>query len=133
MALFGFEQHWAATIARAFIPLRVLSGATDRLEAGARIAADDTDSPWHAALLLHACLWLVWFAPLWRTGRPRTFGGLAEAERETLLDALLIHRSYPIRQMTLYLKLVSCTALLGDMGVLEQVGAYKLGAHGGRP
>lgn len=134
MALFSFEQRWAATIARTFLPLGVLGGTTDRCEAGARISADDAPSPWHAALLLRVALWLVWFAPLWRSGRLRTVGGLDVPDREALLEALLLHRSYAIRQMTMYLKLVSCTALLGDLGVLTYVGAYRLpGTRGGTP
>lgn len=134
MALMSFEQRWAATLARTFLPLGVLGGTTDRLEPGARIAADDAASPWHAALLLRACLWLVWFSPVWRLGRLRTVGGLDAPAREALLEALLDHRSYAIRQMTMFLKLVSCTALLGDVGVLTHVGAYRLaGPRGGQP
>ena len=126
MALLSFEQRWAATVARCFVPRGVLGGTTDDIDPGPIIASDYDADPWHAALLLRASIWLVWLAPLWRLFRLRTFGGLDEPAREALLEGLLYHRSYAVRQMANYLKMISCSVLLGNRRVLAHLEAYRL-------
>jgi hypothetical protein len=127
MALTSFELRRAALIARTFVPKGVLGGATDELDAGPLIREDDACSPWHASLLLRAALWMVWFAPLWTFTGFSTFGGLSEEARAALLARLLRHEAYSVRQSMMYLKLVSCSVLLGSVQVLEHVGAYRMG------
>ena len=120
------EQRWGAIIARTFVPLGSLAGSTDALDAGPLLAEDDRHGPWHASLLLRAAIWLVWLAPLWTFRSPRSFGGLGEEDRALLLESLLHHRSYPVRQSLNYLKLVSCSVTLGSLRVLEHLQAYRL-------
>jgi hypothetical protein len=49
-------------------------------------------------------------APLLMMGRPCTLLALAPAEREVCLARLLGHRSYPVRQLGLLLKVAACMA-----------------------
>ena len=126
MPLSSTEQRWGATIARTFVPRGVLGGTTDALDAGPLLAEDDSHSPWYTALLLRAAIWLVWLSPLWTLRAPRTFGGLSDDDRAVLLEALLHHSTYPVRQAVNYLKLVSCSVLLGSVPVLEHLQAYRL-------
>ena len=127
MALTSFELRRAALIARTFIPKGVLAGTTDDLDAAALLREDDTHSPWHASLLLRAAVWMVWLSPLWTFMGLRTFGGLGEEARAALLDRLLHHDAYPVRQAVMYLKLCTCNVLLGSERVLAHLGAYKPG------
>ena len=113
-------------IARTFVPLGSLAGTTDVLDAGPLLAEDDSHSPWHASLLLRAAIWLVWLAPLWTLRALRFFGGLGEDDRALLLEELLHHRAYPVRQAVNYLKLVSCSVTLGSLQVLKHLEAYRL-------
>lgn len=133
MALTSFELRRAALIARTFIPKGVLAGTTADLDAGPLIREDDTHSPWYSSFLLRFALWVVWLAPLWTFQCPRTFGGLSQDARADLLDRLLHHHAYAVRQSVMYLKLVSCSVLLGSVQVLAHLDAYHLGKPTARP
>lgn len=124
MALSSFELRRAALIARTFIPRGVLGGTTDDLDAAALILEDDSHSPWHASFLLRFGLWLVWLWPLLSLSGLRTFGASSEQQREDQLDDMLHHRWYTVRQTVMYLKLVSCSSLLGSIKVLARLNAY---------
>ncbi len=123
MKLAGFERRWAATIARALVPADALDGTLADIDLGARYAHECAISPWYAALLFRACLWMVWLSPL---ARLRTFGGLDEAGRVEMLERLLKHPIYQVRMSTMMLKLAICSMLLGDEPTLRRIGAYKL-------
>jgi hypothetical protein len=127
MALTSLELRRAALIARTFIPKGVLAGTTDDLDAASLIREDDTHSPWYSSLLLRFAIWMVWLAPLWTLTGLRTFGGLTEDARADLLDRLLHHRAYSVRQSVMYLKLVTCCVLLGSVKVFTHLDAYNFG------
>jgi len=122
----SFERRWAVTIAGALLPASALDGALGGIDAGARFDDECARSPWHGALLLRASLWLTWLAPLWLLGRLHTFGSLDEAARVALLERLLKHERYTVRMVAMFLKLMTCTLLLGDIDTLAQLGAYRL-------
>lgn len=61
-------------------------------------------------------------APLWMWGKLRTAAGLGEAERARLLAAMLEHRVFFVRELTLLLKLVACMAMLRPAAVRAQTG-----------
>jgi hypothetical protein len=121
-----FERRWAETITRTLLPKGALDGLLDGADVGARFADDCRESPWYAALLMRAVLYLVWLAPLWRLERLATFGTLDEPARVALLEALLAHRVYYVRMALTMLKLTLCTLVLGDEQVLARLGAYRL-------
>jgi hypothetical protein len=126
MQMAPFEVEWARTIGRALVPAGALDGALDAIDIGARYAEECATSPWHAALLLRASLWLTWLAPLWLYGRLRSFGGLDPRAQAAVLHRLLLHKQYLIRTTATFLKLTLCQVLLGDEETLAQLGAYQL-------
>ncbi len=128
MTLLPFERDWAQTIGRALVPAGVLDGATDGIDLGARYAEECAVSPWYAALVFRASLWLTWLAPVWLTGRLRTFGGVDGETRVAILERLLKHRAYTVRMAALVLKLAVASLLFGDEATLARLGAYKLTA-----
>jgi hypothetical protein len=121
-----FEQRWAAAIARALVPAGALGGALDAIDVGQRYAHECAISPWHAAIVFRASLWLTWLAPLWMLARPRTFGGLDAEAQVALLEKLLKHRRYVVRMAGMMMKIAICSMLLGDEATLAQLGAYRL-------
>ena len=126
MTLAACERRWAATIARALVPAGALGGTLAGIDFGQRYADECARSPWYAALLFRASLWLTWLAPCWLFERPRTFGGLDAAAQVALLERLLKHDRYLVRMAGMFLKLAICTLLLGDEATLAGLGAYRL-------
>lgn len=117
----GFERRWASTIASALVPRDALDGALRDIDVGARYEEETRASPWTAALVLRAALWIVWLSPF-----PRTFGGLDEQQRVARLERLMKSKLYPLRMLMMVLKLTICQSLLGDEATLGQLGAYDL-------
>jgi hypothetical protein len=66
---------------------------------------------------LRLALWVVALSPLFVLGRLCTFTGLAPKERTALLDRLLEHGSFAVRESTFLLKTAACLALLGSQSV----------------
>ena len=126
MTLSSFERRWAATIARALVPADALGGTLAGIDLGRRYAEECALSPWHAAIVFRASLWLTWLAPLWMRSHARTFGGLDGDARVALLERILKHRRYLVRMAGMFLKLSICSLLLGDESTLAQLGAYRL-------
>jgi hypothetical protein len=126
VTLFPFERRWAATIAHALVPPGALAGALDGIDLGKRYADECAISPWHAAIVFRASLWLTWLAPLWMLLRPRTFGGLDGDAKVALLERILKHRVYLVRMSGMLFKIAICSLLLGDESTLAQLGAYRL-------
>jgi hypothetical protein len=125
MGLFSWERRWAGTIARALLPSSCLGGQTSGRDAAALIAVEVSHGPWFDTLLVRAGLWLIWLSPLWHLLRFRTFGGLLPEAREALLERLLHHRRYSIRQIVNYMKMLVCMVILGDEPTLANLGAYR--------
>jgi hypothetical protein len=125
MRTFAFEQRRAAIIGRAMIPKGVFGGLTDDRDIGAEFARQASLNTWYAALVVRLAMFVVWFAPLF-SRRLRTFGGLDDAARVEVLEALLKSKLYAVRQLMLLVKLTTCFALLSDESILRHVGAYRL-------
>jgi hypothetical protein len=130
MRMAPFEIDWARAIARALVPPAelsgILAGAFDDIDAGERYADECAASPWHAALLLRASLWLTWLAPIWLLFRLTTFGRLDDDRRVALLERLLVDRRYLVRTCAMFLKLMICQVLLCDQATQARLGAYDL-------
>lgn len=129
MRLSDFERRWVDVIARALVPPAEAAAAglaLDGIDAGARFDEECARWPWYAALALRFSLWLAWLSPVWMRGRPRSFGAVDEAAQVALLERLFAHRLYVVKMAALLLKLTLCGALLGDVRVLGQLGAYDL-------
>jgi hypothetical protein len=126
--LFDFEARWARVIGRSVVPVGTLGGATDHLDLGERFRDECAQPPWYSGLLLRFSLWVTWLSPLFVLGRWRTFGGLDEADRVRVLEALLKSPRHNLRLAIIFLKLTACVLALGDARTLEQLDAYGLGA-----
>jgi hypothetical protein len=125
MPLYAFEVRWAEIVGRTLAPRGALGGVVDDLALGVLFDGECRASPWYAALVFRASLWLTWFAPLVLYGRLRTFAGLDETAREDVLERLLASRRYVVRSTALFLKLTICTLVLGDPRALARLGAYR--------
>ncbi|MCS6914944.1 MAG: hypothetical protein RMK29_11470 [Myxococcales bacterium] len=126
MNLTSWEQRWAAEVGAALLPPETLGGIRRELDLGAALGERIRRGGRALALGLRLALWLVWLAPLWRQGRPLTFGALSPAEREALLEALLDSPIYAVRELVMLLKMFFCLAFLGDVEVLRRLGCYDL-------
>lgn len=128
MRLSPVERRFVAVIAAALAPPEAVAEAGIALHGDVVARYDDecAASPWYAALLMRASLWLTWLAPLWALGRPRTFGALDAAAQAALLERLLGDKRYVVRMAAMFLKLALCTVLLGDVETLGALGAYDL-------
>ena len=129
MSLWRFEVRWADAIGRTLLPRGILGGVVDDVDLGQLYGLEYGDSPWYIRLVMRASLWLTWLAPIWIRKRPRTFGRLAQAEREAVLERLLSSDHYNIRLTLMYFKLTVTTLLIGDPRALARLGAYGLGGE----
>src|SRR5438552_650162 len=125
MRLRAFEVRWARAIGRVVLPPGLLRGAVDDVDLGREVARECAQSPWYAALVVRAALWLTWFAPLVLLRRPRTFGGLDGRRRREVLERLLASPRYAVRATMTLLKLTFCVRLLGDERAFAEIGAYE--------
>ena len=126
MKLAAHERRWVAVIARALIPPGALGGNLDAIDVGGRYEEECAHSPFSAALLMRAALYLAWLAPVFVYGRLRTFGSLDAIGQASLLDRLLKSNRYAVRMAAMFLKLTICTLVLGDERTLRHIGAYRL-------
>ena len=115
MRLLKMEQRWLEAALAGFAP-----------EDGPRLAPRPGEVDWRASFErmadssngqakvgMRAAVWLAGLAPMWLEGRPHTLIGLAPEERASLLERLLAHRSFAVRELVLLLKLQAAFALLG--------------------
>lgn len=119
-----FERRWAQALLEAFAPpggpgLAPREGEVDYLGTFATLARRARP---HAAWGLRIAVWLAALAPMWLWGRLRTVSGLSRGARARLLEELLAHRSFPVRELTLLLKLSASMALLGTSSVRARSG-----------
>src|SRR5687767_13628016 len=116
--MYAFERRWVLAILSSFAP-----EGTAQTAPVPRLAPEpgevDYFAAFHALLTegaplagvgLRLSLWLVAWSPLFLLGRLTTFAGLAAAERPLLLDRLLEHRVFPLREGAFLLKTAASLA-----------------------
>lgn len=64
-----------------------------------------------AAIGLRFAVFLATTAPLWMWGKLRTLKSFSPEERSRLMDEMLRHRVFFVRELCLLLKLVACMAI----------------------
>ncbi|MCC6213294.1 MAG: hypothetical protein IT376_00360 [Polyangiaceae bacterium] len=114
-----FERRAAATVLEAFAPfqepaLAVRPGEVDWSRAFESMAR--ASSPL-AAFGLRAALWIALASPLLVFGSLRSFRSLEPARRSEVIERLLVHRFYIVRELALYLKLTACMAIFSSPAV----------------
>jgi hypothetical protein len=118
------ERSWAVTLLSAFAPtgapgLSPREHEVDYLAAYSRLVHGAAPL---ASLGLRFAVCLTALAPLWHWRRPRTVVGLTSVERTRLVDELLRHRTFVVRELLLLVKYAAALALLGTASVRARSG-----------
>jgi hypothetical protein len=127
MYLTSFEKRWAVAVMEGFAPAgnRGLSpepGEIDYL--GSLLAMARASTPL-ARTGLRLALWLTALAPLWMLGRFRSVVTLSANERAALLERLMAHPLYLLRELGIYLKLATCMALFARRSLRDRSNYFR--------
>jgi hypothetical protein len=109
MSWFTFERRWLLAIFAAMLPAQPagpLTKGVDDVPLDRFLEDFLPGAPAQVRLGLRAATWLITFAPLWATFRPRIFPWLPSAEGAALLGRLSRSRIHLIRELPELLKLV---------------------------
>lgn len=122
--MLAMEQRWAVAVLEGFAPvggpgLAPQEGEVDYLTTIRKMMRASTGI---AAFGLRLGLWLATFAPVFVLGKLKTMGSLSRERRAELLEKLLSHRLYLIRELTLLLKLSACMAIFARPALRERSG-----------
>ncbi len=108
----GVEQGWTRLVLSCFAGsgtgFTVEEGEVDYLAGAQRFLSAASDK---AGLGLRVAIVMVMTAPVWMLGRLTSLRGLSREERSALLDRMLSHRVFFVRELCLLLKLVACMAI----------------------
>lgn len=122
--MLAMEQRWAVAVLEGFAPvggpgLAPQEGEVDYLTTMRKMMHASTGL---AAFGLRLGLWLATFAPVFVLGKLKTMASLSRERRAELLEKLLSHRLYLIRELTLLLKLAACMAMFARPALRERSG-----------
>ena len=119
----GVEQGWTRVVLSSFAGssagFTVGDDEVDYL-AGARRFMDAASDK--ACLGLRVAILMVMTAPLWMLGRFTSLRGLTREERSELLERMLRHRVFFVRELCLLLKLVACMAIFRSPAARARTG-----------
>lgn len=108
----GIERRWTGLVLSSFVGsgegFAVREGEVDYVAGARRFMEAASDK---ACLGLRVAIVMVMTAPLWMWGRLSSLSGLTREERSELLDQMLRHRVFFVRELCLLLKLVACMAI----------------------
>lgn len=112
----GMELRWGADILSAFAPAVTAEGGprTTKDHYLAALTALATGATPKAAWGLRLAIWTVTLCPPLLVRRFRLFGQLTPGAAAAVLERLLAHRWFALRELTLLLKFAAAMALLGD-------------------
>ena len=128
--MFGFERRWALSIMEAMAPssgdppaqpelLTAAPGEADFQHALGRVYGRATPL---ARISMRLSIWLVTWAPLWVGLGAFSFGSLTLERRQELLERLLDHQLFAVREAAFMLKVCASLAILGAPGVRARSG-----------
>jgi hypothetical protein len=126
LRLLRFERRWLVAIFETVLPTGEAALPLGAAQAPLGRFADDllARAPLAAVLGLRGALWLVMLAPPFVLGRPRTFLGLAPADRIALLDRLRKSDRYLVRESAALFKIVGCLGFCGLTPVQQRLGIH---------
>jgi hypothetical protein len=128
------EEGWALAALEGFSPpgeAPAAPRAGDEVDYLGTLRAMASASTALGRLGLRLAVWLLATAPLWTLGRLTLLPSLPVAERGALLDRLLQHRRYAVRELCLLLKVVASMALLAPRPVQVRTHAIEAPGAGG--
>jgi hypothetical protein len=106
------EERWAPIVLASFLSgtggFTVGPAEVDWLGATRRFMSAASDK---ANLGLRVALAFAMWAPVWMTFRASSLAGVSPEERSRIMDRLLSHPIFIVRELTLLLKLVACMAI----------------------
>jgi hypothetical protein len=119
MKLTKLEQRWAHDVLSGFAPtngtgLAPRPGEVDFSRIFVRIYGASTAL---ARFGQRVALLIAVFAPLWMCGKLALIGSVPLAERAKIIDRLLDHRVFMVRELMVLLKITASFALLGSPAV----------------
>lgn len=119
-----FERRWVFAVLEAFAPvggpgLAPREGEVDWVRAFTRMRESCTP---RAQFGVRLALWMVALAPLWMCGRFATMAGIPVADRAIILDRLLEHRIFAVRELTMLIKIGASLGLIGTVSVRKRSG-----------
>jgi hypothetical protein len=119
MRLTRLEHRWAEAAMGAIFPGSTECGLRDirGMNVDGFLRQLMRSVPLQAAFGLRMAVWLVALAPLFVLGRFATIVGLGTAERERVVSALVVSKSYVVRSLVLILKTMGALLYAGDAGV----------------
>ncbi|HEY8430351.1 MAG TPA: hypothetical protein VIL20_18350 [Sandaracinaceae bacterium] len=119
----GIEREWTGLVLSSFAGssagLTVDEGEVDYVASALRFTSAASRK---ACLGLRVAIVMVMTAPLWMWGRLTSLRGLTREERSDLLDQMLRHRVFFVRELCLLLKLVACMAIFRSPAMREKSG-----------
>jgi hypothetical protein len=117
MTLSNLEARWAEAGLGAIFPGSSEMADIRAMDVRGFLSEVLSCVPFQAALGLRVAIWLVALAPLFVIGRFKTISGLTQPDRERVVAALVGHRSYTLRSLTLILKTMGALLWAGDDAV----------------
>jgi hypothetical protein len=125
MKLTRFETAWAEAEMQAIFPGSTDDGLADirAMDVKGFVTQTMRYMPFQAALGFRLAVWIVALAPLLVLGRLATFTGLALADRERVIERLVVSRAYVVRSLVMILKTIGALLYAGDDGVRARMNA----------
>jgi hypothetical protein len=132
--MLGFEDRWAQATLEAYAPYGAdgLSPTIGEVDYLGWFETMRVKAPFLAGLGLRLAIWLIALSPMWHLGRARLFASLPILDRAALLDRLLVHRFFAIRELSLLLKIQASMALFATPTVRARSG-YDRARRAARP
>lgn len=113
--MFAIERTWTDAVMEGWAPGRGVDWA-----AGVQRFLERASAKGRLGVRVGVLLAIT--APFWLWGRLRSARSLSVEDRSRLLDEMLRHRFFFVREMTLLLKLVGCMALFAVTDLREKSG-----------
>lgn len=127
--MLAIERRWAQVVLSSFAGSKEGFVPDDDVDYVAAALMFTKAGSEKAALGLRVAVLMVITAPLWAWGKLRRLSSLPAEERSRLMDELLRHRFFFVREMCLLLKLVSCMAIFRSADARQRSG-YDRPANG---
>ncbi len=127
--MFSWEKRWLRAVLEAFAPdptdvLALGETPIDYLDAFLTVKRSSTP---RARLGLHLALWLVALSPMWLCRTRQSMAQLPLHERAQMLERLLTHPRYIVRELTTLLKLIACIAIWNVDSIRARSGCESTG------
>jgi hypothetical protein len=120
--MLAFEERWAAAVLAGFAPAggQGIAPTQNEVDYVGTVRRMMRASTRQAAIGLRLALFLTALAPLWLFGRLRTFSSISARRRTEILQRMLSHRLYIVREIAFFLKMCACMAMFAAGAVRER-------------